>query len=84
MSYNREVRYTSGHTGLWNSFQNKIANFQVDANGYATLAESKMGESYGIIYHHPRDIPQAYGPTGPITTFSNGDYKYNRIYYRKK
>ncbi|MGY5255555.1 hypothetical protein [Sphingobacterium spiritivorum] len=57
---------------------------QVDANGFATEVSSKMGESYGIITHHPRDIPELYGPTQVSTVFPDGTKKPNRIYYRQK
>lgn len=57
---------------------------QVDANGYATEVSSKMGDAYGIIKHHPRDIPESYGLAEPSTQFSNGQLRYNREYYRPK
>jgi len=56
---------------------------KVDANGYATEVRSKMGESYGIIFHHPRDIPESYGLPNPGTIMHNGEINPNRIYYRK-
>lgn len=31
---------------------------QVDPSGYAIEVSSKIGETYGIIKHHPRDIPE--------------------------
>lgn len=57
---------------------------KVDANRYATQVRSKMGESYGIIYHHPRDIPEQYGVTPPSVKFPDGTVRYNRLYYRPK
>jgi len=57
---------------------------KVDANVYATEVSSKMGESYGIIYHHPRDIPESYGVAPPSVKFPDGTVRYNRVYYRPK
>ncbi|MNL26016.1 hypothetical protein D3C87_1475210 [compost metagenome] len=57
---------------------------KIDASGYATEVSSKMGESYGIIYHHPRDIPEQYGVTSPSSKFPDGTVRYNRVYYRPK
>ncbi|KQB99154.1 hypothetical protein [Pedobacter sp. Hv1] len=55
---------------------------EVDADGYATKVSSKMG-TYEIIEHHPRDIPAAYGTTGPTFTL-DGKTVPSRIYWRKK
>jgi|GEM_PF-1516191 len=55
---------------------------QVDQDGYATKASSKMG-TYEIIEHHPRDVPAAYGLTDPSFQI-NGTTFPSRIYWRKK
>gem|GEM_PF-4820402 len=58
---------------------------EVDAQGFATKVEGKLGSNYeDIIQHHPRDIPESYGSMYPTTNFGNGVVKYNRIYYRHK
>lgn len=58
---------------------------EVDAQGFATKVQGKMGSNYeDILEHHPRDIPESYGSMYPTTNFGNGVIKYNRIYYRHK
>ncbi|GAB1464263.1 hypothetical protein [Pedobacter sp.] len=55
---------------------------EVDTDGFAIKAKSKMGE-YEIIEHHPRDVTDFFGVASESFMINNKSYP-SRLYIRKK